>query len=223
MTKTASTEKKRGAKKPPPRFSREAPELRRAMIVEAATRCLARGGIGGFTVDSICREAAISRGLINHYFDSLDGLLVEVYRMSMYKNVNTHIEEAKRRREENQDWPPGKALVELIRSNFLPKYFSGDNLLLWLSLWAEIAVNPRLKAAHRELYNAYRFELSEDIAAVAAARGKTVDAPTLARNFIALIDGLWLEWCLDETVLTPEAAEAAGFEMIEAQVGPLRT
>lgn len=222
MTKTASTEKKRGAKKPPPRFSREAPELRRAMIVEAATRCLARGGIGGFTVDSICREAGISRGLINHYFDSLDGLLVEVYRMSMYKNVNTHIEEAKRRREENQGWPPEAALVELISSNFLPKYFSGDNLLLWLSLWAEIAVNPRLKAAHRELYNAYRFELAEDIAAVAAARGKTVDAPTLARNFIALIDGLWLEWCLDETVLTPEAAEAAGFEMIEAQVGPLR-
>jgi TetR/AcrR family transcriptional repressor of bet genes len=224
VTDTASTTdgKKRGGKKPPPRFSREAPELRRAMIIEAATRCLARGGIGGFTVDAICREAGISRGLINHYFDSLDGLLVEVYRMSMYKNVNTHIEEAKRRREENRGWPPEIALVQLISSNFLPRYFNGDNLLLWLSLWAEIAVNPRLKAAHRELYDAYRIELAEDIAAVAAARGKAVDAPTLARNFIALIDGLWLEWCLDETVLTPDAAEAAGFEMIEAQVGPLR-
>jgi hypothetical protein len=53
-------------------------------------------------------------------------------------------------------------------------------------------------------------------------RDKQVDAPALARNFIALVDGLWLEWCLDESVVTPQAAEAAGFEMLEAQVGPLR-
>nr|WP_292769035.1 TetR family transcriptional regulator C-terminal domain-containing protein [Mesorhizobium sp.] len=222
MTDTLSNiDKKRGGKKAP-RFSREPPQQRRAMMIEAATRCLSRGGISGFTVDAICREAGISRGLINHYFDSLDGLLVEVYRASMYKNVASHIQEAKRRRAENIGWPPELALAELIGSNFAPRYFNGDNLLLWLSLWAEIATNPLLKAAHRELYQAYRGELAEDIAAVAAARGRIVDAPTLARNFIALVDGLWLEWCLDETVLTPEAAEAAGFEMIEAQVGPLR-
>ena len=112
--------------------------------------------------------------------------------------------------------------MALVRSNFSPDYFSRANLLVWLSLWGEIAVNPTLQAAHRELYNAYRAELAEDIAAVAAARGRNVDAPALARNFIALVDGLWLEWCLDATVVTPEDAEAAGFEMLEAQVGPLR-
>lgn len=213
---------RRGAKKAPPRFSREQPELRRAMLIEAATRCLSRGGIGAFTVDSICKEAGVSRGLINHYFDSLDGLLVEVYKSSLYASVTAHIAEAQRRRAENADWPPEAALAALIQSNFAPQYFSRANLLIWLSLWGEIAVNARLKAAHRELYDAYRAELAEDIAAVAAARGRKVDAPTLARNFIALVDGLWLEWCLDETVVTPEAAEAAGFEMIEAQVGGLR-
>jgi TetR/AcrR family transcriptional repressor of bet genes len=215
------TEKRRrGARTP--RFSREQAEVRRAMLIEAATRCLSRGGIGAFTVDSICKEAGVSRGLINHYFDSLDGLLVEVYKSSLYASVNAQIAEAKRRRAENSDWPPEASLAALIRSNFSPEYFSRANLLIWLSLWGEIAVNARLKAAHRELYDAYRAELAEDIDAVAAARGRSVDAPALARNFIALVDGLWLEWCLDETVVTPEAAEAAGFEMIEAQVGPLR-
>ncbi len=214
--------RERGAKKSQPRFSREQPEMRRAMLIEAATRCLAEGGIGAFTVDRIGRQAGVSRGLINHYFDGLDGLLVEVYRTSLYASVTAHIEEAKRRRAEKADWPPQEALAELVRSNFSPVYFSRANLLIWLSLWGEIAVNPRLKAAHRELYDAYRAELAEDIGAVAAARGKRVDAPTLARNFIALVDGLWLEWCLDETVVTPEGAEAAGFEMLEAQVGPLR-
>ena len=223
MTDTASPiDKKRRGSKKAPRFSREQPELRRAMLIEAATRCLSRGGIGAFTVDSICREAGVSRGLINHYFDSLDGLLVEVYKSSLYASVNAHIVEARQRRATNADWPPEEALVALVRSNFSPVYFSRANLLIWLSLWGEIAVNPRLQAAHSELYNAYRAELADDIASVARSRGREVNAPAVARNFIALVDGLWLEWCLDATVMTPEDAEAAGFEMLEAQVGPLR-
>ena len=218
----APEKRKRGAKKSPPRFSREQADVRRSMLVEAATRCLSVGGIGAFTIDRICKEAGVSRGLINHHFEGLDGLLVEVYKSSLYASVNNQIAEAKRRRAETSDWSPQAALAALVHSNFSPDYFSRDNLLIWLSLWGEIAVNPRLKAAHRELYDAYRAELAEDIAAVAIPRGRQVDAPTLARNFIALVDGLWLEWCLDESVVTPQAAEAAGFEMLEAQVGPLR-
>jgi TetR/AcrR family transcriptional repressor of bet genes len=214
--------RKRGAKKSAPRFSREQADVRRAMLIEAAARCLSRGGIGAFTVNSICREAGVSRGLINHHFDSLDALLVEVYKSSLYASVNAHIAEARKRRATNADWPSEEALVALVRSNFSPLYFSRSNLLIWLSLWGEIAVNPRLQAAHSELYNAYRAELAEDIAAVARSRDRDVDAPALARNFIALVDGLWLEWCLDASVVTLEDAEAAGFEMLEAQVGPLR-
>lgn len=213
--------RKRGAKKAP-RFSREQADVRRSMLIEAATRCLSVGGIGAFTIDRICKEAGVSRGLINHHFESLDGLLVEVYKSSLYASVNNQIGEAKRRRAEASGWPPEAALAALVRSNFAPEYFSRENLLIWLSLWGEIAVNARLKAAHRELYDAYRAELAEDIAAVAVERGREVDASALARNFIALVDGLWLEWCLDESVVTPQAAEAAGFEMLEAQVGPLR-
>lgn len=219
---TATAKQKRGAKKPKPRFSREQADVRRAMLIEAATRCLSRGGIGAFTIDRICSEANVSRGLINHHFDGRDGLLVEVYKSSLYATVNTQVAEAKRRRAEASGWSPEASLRALVKSNFSPDYFSRDNLLVWLSLWGEIAVNPRLQAAHRELYDAYRAELAEEIEAVATERGRKVDARSLARNFIALVDGLWLEWSLDETVLTPEAAEAAGFEMLELQVGPLR-
>ena len=224
MANTASVtvKRKRGAGKSPPRFSREQAGVRRAMLIEAAARCLSRGGIAAFTVDSICREAGVSRGLINHHFDGLDGLLVEVYKSSLYASVNQHIADARQRRAENIAWPPEEALVALVRSNFTPAYFSRANLLVWLSLWGEIAVNPRLRAVHRELYDAYRAELAEDIAAVARSRGRVVDAPALARNFIALVDGLWLEWCLDATVMTLDDAEDAGFEMLEAQVGALR-
>src|SRR4029450_9439959 len=96
-----------------------------------------------FTVDSIVREAAVSRGLINHHFDGLDGLLVEVYKSSLYASVNAHILEARQRRATDAGWAPEEALVALVRSNFSPVYFSRANLLIWLSLWGEIAVNAR--------------------------------------------------------------------------------
>lgn len=217
----APADSKYGAGKAPPRFSREKAEVRRAMLIEAATRRLAQGGIGAFTIDGICKEAGVSRGLVNHYFDGRDGLLVEVYRSSLHSSLNAQIAEAKHRRAENAGFPPEISLVTLLRSSFSPDYFSRDNLLLWLSLWGEIAVNSRLRAAHRELYQVYRSELAEVIAAVAQKRGRQVDASALARNFVALVDGLWLECCLDRSILTPEAAEAGCFELIESQLGPL--
>ena len=94
------------------------------MLIEAAARCLSRGGIGAFTVDSICREAGVSRGLINHHFDSLDGLLVEVYKSSLYASVNAHIAEARLRRATNADWSPDEALVALGAVQLLARTIS---------------------------------------------------------------------------------------------------
>ena len=62
-----------------PRFRRYSSETRAAMLVDASLVCLARGGILDFTIDSICREAGVSRGLITHHFGSKDGLLAAVY------------------------------------------------------------------------------------------------------------------------------------------------
>ena len=62
-----------------PRFARVEADLRRQMLIDAAIRCLAEGGIAAFTVDRISREAKVSRGLINHHFNGISGLLIEVY------------------------------------------------------------------------------------------------------------------------------------------------
>lgn len=215
-------EAKRSVAKTAPRYSREKAEVRRAMLIEAATRCLIHGGIGAFTIDSICAEAKVSRGLVNHYFDSRDGLLAEVYRTSFHAGLNAQIEEAKLRRAEHSGFPAEASLCALLKSSFLPDHFNRENLQLWLWLWGETAVNAQLRAAHRDLYHAYRAELTAGIAAVAEKRGKQIDNTALARNFIALVDGLWLECCLDNSILTPEVAEASCFEMVESQLGPLR-
>jgi TetR/AcrR family transcriptional repressor of bet genes len=204
--------------RPAPRYSRIKPEARRRMLIEAATRCLSRGGIAAFTIDQICKEAKVSRGLINHYFPNKDDLLVEIYKNSLYRSVNTQIAEAELNKRESPEY----LLKAIVEANFAPEYFARDNLLVWLSLWGEIATNAKLKSAHRKLYETYRRTLARAIESVAAARGRSIDGLSLARSFIALVDGLWLEWCLDPRAVSTPAARLSCYDLLEAQLGPLR-
>ena len=198
-----------------PKYRRQAPGARREMLIEAALRCLAREGIQGFTIDRICAEAGVSRGLINHYFDSKDGLLIEVYRDSLYAGVAERIG-----RVAEAGGGAGQ-LLAVVEATFDPAFFARDRLRIWLALWDEISVNPALRAVHRDLYGAYRGQVAQAVQQVALARGLTVDAGTLARSFLALVDGLWLEWCLDDTAVDAVQARGAALAMLEAQLGAL--
>ena len=80
-----------------PKFVRQSAEARREMLIDAGLACLARDGILGFTIDRICTEAKVSRGLITHHFKSIDGLLAAVYE-TMYGKALAIIERARRGR-----------------------------------------------------------------------------------------------------------------------------
>ncbi len=207
--------------KPAPRYVRERPEVRRQQLIDAAIRCLGTGGISAFTIDRICRAAGVSRGLINHYFASKDDLLIAVYKSSLYETVTGHI--AQTGGVDDSSAPASAArLTALVEANFAPDYFAKANFLVWLSLWSEVATNPKLKTAHSALYDSYRKALAREIQAVAAYRERAVNANNLARNFIAMVDGLWLEWSLDSGVLSPADAKEACYEFLEVYLGPLR-
>jgi TetR/AcrR family transcriptional repressor of bet genes len=185
-------------------------------LIDAAARCIAEGGIAAFTVDNIRTKANVSRGLLNHYFPSKDDLLIEIYRGSLYADTMQLIGSL-----DNEPSSEAK-LCALIEANFAPHFFSRSDLLLWLALWGEIAVNPRLKAIHRRHYAAYHGVLAQAIKRLAASRRRQVDAPSLALSILALVDGLWIEWCLDPKILSRDDARIACYSLIEAQLGPLR-
>lgn len=202
-----------------PKYQRKQPSVRRSLLVEAALRCLARDGIQGFTIDRICSEAGVSRGLINHYFDGKDGLLIEVYRGSLYAGVSSRIRRATE--SASPDAPPGARLAAIVDATFHPGFFARERLRVWLALWDEISVNPALQAVHRELYRAYRDEIATVVGQVAKARGRQVNPVPIAQSFVALVDGLWLEWCLDDTAVSAEQARTAARALLEAWLGPI--
>ena len=199
------------SKTAPPRFRRYSSETRAAMLVDAGLACLARGGILDFTIDSICREAGVSRGLITHHFGSKDGLLAAVYA-TMYDRLLTAIAPAD---------GPVPSLVRLVEASFAPEVFNRASLKIWLALWGEIANNAALQAVHRRRYSDFRAGVAGAIATEAARRNRPVDADALAVMFIALSDGVWLEQAIDPSMLSPDAAREACFGLLEAYLGPL--
>jgi TetR/AcrR family transcriptional repressor of bet genes len=199
-----------------PRFARQTRDVRRQMLIEAAIRCLARGGIAAFTVDQISHEAGVSRGLINHYFKGIEDLLQAVYE-TMTQSMGTAA-----RATLFVDGGAREKLDTVLDAMFTPPMFSKTSLRAWLALWGEVATNSRLRAAHRRSYDTYREALTDAISAIARERSKRVDAQALATTCIALMDGLWIEWCLDSSVVTREGAKRAVYEVIEARLGKLK-
>ena len=54
--------------------TRLAPGIRRASILDAATRLILRDGATGLTMEDIATEAGVARGTLYLYFDSIDGI-----------------------------------------------------------------------------------------------------------------------------------------------------
>jgi TetR/AcrR family transcriptional regulator, transcriptional repressor of bet genes len=194
-----------------PKYSRLTSAQRSAALIEAGLACLARGGILEFTIDNICTEAGVSRGLITHHFKSKDGLLVAVYR-SMYERLHSGMLAPN---------PRKPRLMAIIDAMFAPEFFSREELNIWLALWSEIVNNPALKREHRRQYTRYRRSIEEALAELMAERGLTMPVKPLAQMLIALVDGLGLERCIEPKLLSPRAAKQICLATLEQVLGPL--
>lgn len=201
-----------------PRFKREAPEKRRADLVQAAIRCLSAGGMSAFKMERIAAEAGVSLGLMSHYFRDKNELLREVYQAALYADVNRKIAELSDRA------APGTSaerLCRIVDAIIDPDYLKLSNLTVWLALWGEIVVNPALRRAHRTLYRSYLASLAALIETVARERKRALDATEIARSLQALIDGLFLERALDRQAVDHADFRRATYSFLELHLGRL--
>ena len=114
-------------------------------------------------------------------------------------------------------------LGALLDRMFTAEGHSRESLRIWLALWGEVAVNPALHAAHRRNYGRYRATVESAIEDHCFARGLKIDAGALATTVIALVDGLWLEQCIDPDGFDATRARQACKGLLEPLLGPLDT
>ena len=183
---------------------RETPEVRRRQLIDAAMRSIAKYGYAGTTIETICDEAKVSRGLINHHFGSKEELIRQSYKALRDEwMAQTHGSLLANYLE------PEDKLKAMIRVSFGPTMFKTEYLGIWAGFWSAIGKSPALRKLNRELFEKDREAYQEIFEAIAAKRGKKVDSRRAALSVIALIDGFWLEWCLDPKGFTAEEAEDA--------------
>lgn len=191
-------------------YRRKRPAQRRRELVEAGIACLGEGGMSGFTIDRICRHAGVSRGLINHYFRSKDDLLLQIYA-----DMTGHLVG------KGDCGNPEDDLREIIDFNFDEASFNTENLRAWLSVWGEIANNQPLFELHRRRYHVYKTRIETALREIATASGLEIDSGRIARQLIALIDGLWLEYCLHPEEFTLAMAREDCYHLLRDRGIPL--
>lgn len=187
-------------------FQRKSSRQRRQELIEAGIACLGKGGMSAFTIDQICRQAGVSRGLINHHFVSKDDLLVSIY---------AHMTDYLMR--DSSDLSPQQQISGFIDSSFDKNSFKKSNLRAWLAIWGEVATNPDLKALHQSRYQKYRQQLVSAMTCTGIPGISRSIAEHIARQLIALIDGLWLEYCLHSEGFSLASAKADCYQFLQSQ------
>ena len=188
--------------KPAPAFKRAEPDARRASLIAACTRVLAREGAAGTSVRAIALEAGVSPGLIGHYFGSIDALIA-----ASYAHVEEQVQAALDAAVAAAGPDPRARLEAYVTASLLPPIADSALLAPWLAFWSLVGANPGIARQHDEQYAGFRQRLEQLLVQTGLPAASLRPA---AIAITALVDGLWLELCLSpQTFAEGEAAEIA--------------
>lgn len=166
---------------PKPRLTSEA---RKAELIIATLRSLRKHGYLNSTISTISEESGLSRGLISHYFDNKDDLLIYAHKYYL-QNVDDFF----RHVVISTDSGHFGKLYYAVCVPFLRNMGYEQMLMHYFSAaW----VLPEVLAMHRNLWGRYRTNITRRIASVARERGMEIDARMEAITLTQLADGLWL-------------------------------
>jgi AcrR family transcriptional regulator len=199
----------------PRKFERHLPAARRRALVEATLDCLAREGHDGLSIRRISEQAGVSVGLINHHFPSKTALVAEAYR-ALDDRLAAVFAEALARA------PAGssarKRLGRYIEASFSAPNLDPNILHIWVVFWSLSRHTPEIREVREATYAASLAVLEGLIGEALREVGRrTTGAHLAAIGLTALLDGLWLEWCLNPRTFTP----AQGVELAKAWANTL--
>lgn len=178
-------------------------EERRREIGEAVRRAVARRGIESATVREIAMEAGYSTGVLTHYFEDKDAMLVHALHVS--------VERAVERADASTRGMSGVPALRAVLLETLPlDEERREEFGVWLQFWGRAAGSEALASELRHWYALWRGVLKAVIAQGQGTGDLRVDlAPEAeAQALVALVDGIGIQAMLDPARLTAEAQVA---------------
>jgi AcrR family transcriptional regulator len=175
-----------GEKKAAPRKTRANGRASRAAILDAAIAVFAERGYDGTTLGEIARRVDMTQPGLLHHFGSKDELFLEVVR-----DRSAHQKESF----DAVIGQGGNVIDRLLETMAEENLATRVHQQLFTTLGAE-AIRPD-HPAHDVFVKRYRLLAKELEAALAANGHPENDAPLLAREILATVDGIHQQWLLD--------------------------
>ena len=161
-------------------------EYRRQSLLRAAMKTVARFDIQGATVERICAEAGASRGLIAHYFDSKEALLLAALQHWFETAIAI-----KRDIAADESLDVEARIRRISDSNFAAPAYSWEKAAAWQAFTNASRHHRAYADAIRLASRGVRQLLEPLFEAAAATRGIDIDSVFAAKSLYALEDGLW--------------------------------
>lgn len=199
----------------PPAFRRSEPDARRADLIAATARVLAREGTGGASVRAIAVEAGVSPGLVGHYFAGIDALVA-----ATYAHVEHTVSEALDAAVAAAGASPRARLDAFVTASFSPPIASGELLATWTAFWSLVRSREDIARQHDEQYAAFRARLETLLAECGLPAARLRHS---AIAITALVDGLWLELCLSPQAFSADEADAIARSVLDALISTGRS
>ena len=160
---------------------------RREDVLNATWELITEVGYGRVRIADIAARTGTSTGIIHYYFETKEDVLDAAFRFA--------VDDAHRRSEEALAGidDPWKRLNALLDAHF-PIGEGKKEWLIWLQLWNEAAVRPRLRALN-EVYYGRWIDLVEGIVRDGQQRGvfRSVEPRSFAVRLLTMMDGLVIQ------------------------------
>jgi TetR/AcrR family transcriptional regulator, transcriptional repressor of bet genes len=188
------------------RYERQLPGQRRLALISATIDCLKRYGHEGLSIRTISAHAGVSVGLINHHFPNKDELIAAAYR-----HFNAELVGGLQAAVLCAPAKPRLRLRAFLQASFSPPNLDRDVLSAWVVFWGMYRHSRPIQRVHGENYESYVelvYGLLADLIRDERPRSAPVNLRFIAMGLSALLDGLWLEWCLEPANVRPAEAVA---------------
>ena len=167
-------------------------------LIEAALESLMEDGIDGCSVRKICERAGVATGLINYHYPSIHHLVADAYRHLALTFLDKAIKSSA-----PYAGDPRQQLSVFLREIFSAQVMQRRVLRAWLVFWGLIDSVPIVQAAHQVSNSAFREHLESIFTAMDALQKARIEPRLAAVGLSAMIDGLWLEGCLQADSFDP--------------------
>lgn len=166
-------------------------EIRKTELIVATLNSIRKHGYLNSTISTISEESGLSRGLISHYFENKDDLLIFAHKYYL-QNVDDFFRHVVMSTKTGHFGKLFYAVcVPFLRdsgySRMLIHYFSAAWIL------------PDVLKMHRDLWSRYRANIERRIISAARERDLVMDTRLTAITLTQLVDGLWLGLTMEET------------------------